>query len=163
MIIACPSCSDTFDVSENQLSARAGANVQCPRCSRLVAVRDTSFGAPSPDATIPFDSGTRAPSDDIRTNAQLLILDGPGQGEIFRLTKPITTLGGPKGRADIKLPDGEVADTHATIEWDKIEFRVRVVAPNDLAIGGKQVADARLRGQSVFKVGKTKLMLTVTA
>jgi predicted Zn finger-like uncharacterized protein len=163
MLLTCPSCSDVFEVAEENLGPRGGAVFQCPRCGKLVAIRDATVAGPSPDATVPFDSGTRAPGDGKKRSAQVLVLDGPGQGEIFLLRERVTTVGGFKGRADVKLRDPKVADSHATIDWDGATFRVRVIAPHDLVIGGKQVAEPTLRGQSVFKVGDTKLMLTVSA
>lgn len=163
MLLTCPSCSDVFEVAEENLGARGGAVLQCPKCGKLVAIRDAALASPSPDATVPFDSGTRAPGDGKKRSAQVLVLDGPGQGEIFLLKERVTTIGGPGGRADVKLRDDKVADAHATIDWDGATFQVRVIAPHDLTVAGKQVAEATLRGQSVFKVGRTKLMLTVSS
>lgn len=163
MLLTCPSCSDVFEVAEENLGPRGGAVFQCPRCGKLVSIRDTAITAPSPEATVPFDSGTRAPGDGRKRSAQILVLDGPGQGEIYPVRERVTTIGGANGRADVKLRDPKVADMHASIDWDGATFKVRVVAPHDLVVGGKSVSDATLRGQSVLKIGDTKLMLTVSS
>ncbi len=179
MPIACPSCGHAFDLAPEAGAVKATA--LCPKCGRVVVVRDASLLRPNGElGTVPFDPGTAAALEPLEAEAtaiggrgavglppgkriSLAVLSGPQTGEVLPITRPRVTLGRAGGNADLQFDDSEMSRSHAALEWAGGGAIVRDLgSTNGSFVNEQKVTSQALEDKSEFRLGHTRLLLVIT-
>ncbi len=174
MIAQCPGCAKRYKLEEKHFQGRDRITVKCPSCQTLMPVEReradpaaevkpetqklqkvtaTSSGISVPDAhLLAMPPGKRL---------SLAVLQGPNQGGIFPISRPVTVIG--RTDSDVCLDDGEVSRRHAQIEVKGSTIILRdLKSTNGTYMNEQHVVAQELEPNSEFRVGSTTLMLIVT-
>ncbi|MCL4554437.1 MAG: FHA domain-containing protein [Actinobacteria bacterium] len=141
-MVKCPSCG----------SIDAGGHARCVECSADLSGSTQSFAA----VVDPKESGV---CDADPLNApELIVTRGPGVGERFLLTEPLTTIGRDPG-SHIFLNDITVSRTHAEITKSGCVLQiVDKGSLNGIYVDGILVTSAVLDAGDVIQVGRFQLV-----
>jgi hypothetical protein len=173
MSASCPSCKETFPLSAEQ---RGKATVACPRCGRVVVLRDAVGPAATTDpgtepaleparpAELPTQIGVASQTLSLPQGKRvsLAVLSGARRGEAFVLERPRLTLGRSGGGADLELPDPDVSRSHAALECHGARIVLRDLGSrNGTFVAEERVSQRELTDRSEFRVGGTTFLLLV--
>ena len=179
MLIHCPSCGAAF---ESTATWGPKSTTTCPKCKRVVVLRDPSVVAPDRgEGTVPFDPATHAhlePAEGELTavaskglglvlprgkRVSLLHLSGRHKGDLIAVTKPRLVLGRTGGNADAPLDDPEISRAHAAFECYGARMLVRDLGSrNGTFVKEQKIETAPLEDHSEFRIGSTVLMVLLT-
>ncbi len=173
MIIQCPSCSKRYQVDEKHFQGKERVQFKCPSCQSLITAEKPGAAQELPalstqkvqkvDATA---SGHGVPDAHLLQmpdgkRLSLAILQGPDQGGIFKITKPVVVIG--RADADVELNDPEVSRRHAQIEVKGGTVILRdLKSTNGTYLNEQHVVASEIEHNTEFRVGATTLMLIVT-
>jgi len=174
MHLTCPSCSDVFEVDDEQMGVKS--TWPCPRCARIVIARDAAVVPVSGDHTVPLDPGTERAAE-ARTEVagrgvglslprgkrvSFAVTEGPAAGTVLRVVRPRMVLGREGGEADLPLADGQVSGTHAAIECRGGSFTLKDLGSrNGTFVGDRRIDTAPLEPGTEIRLGSTRLVLVV--
>jgi pSer/pThr/pTyr-binding forkhead associated (FHA) protein len=173
--LRCPSCHETFPLPAG---AEGRSTVACPRCARVVVVRDAGdgAGAPAADPSTEPHLEPLAPAEQptqIGVASQTLslprgkrvsvaVLSGPRKGDVFVLERPRLALGREGGGADVAVPDPDVSRSHAALECHGPRIVLRDLdSRNGTFVGGDRVTQREVEDRTEFRLGGTTFMLLV--
>lgn len=145
MIIECPHCGANCTVNEKHFAVDSKLQAQCKQCHSNFIVK-TSPKVPQ----LPTDQ-----------TVALAVIEGPGRGQVFRLTKARMVLG--RSGADIVLYDPEVSRKHCAIEvHGSTATLIDLGTTNGTFVSNKSIDQCPLENLSKFRIGATTLLFTVT-
>jgi predicted Zn finger-like uncharacterized protein len=144
MKVECPHCGANCTVNEKQFAGEAKLQVPCKQCH-------SSFIVNAPEL----------PQLPAEQTVALAVIEGPGRGQVFRLTKPRMVLG--RSGADIVLYDPEVSRKHCAIEVNgSTATLIDLGTTNGTFVSNKSIHRSQLEHLSKFRIGATTLVFTVT-
>jgi len=145
MVIECPHCGANCTVNEKQFAGESKLQVPCKQCHSSFIV--------NPSTKVP-----QLPTDQ---TVALAVIEGPGRGQVFRLTKARMVLG--RSGADIVLFDPEVSRKHCAIEVHGSDATlIDLGTTNGTFVSNKSIDRCQLDHLSKFRIGATTLLFTVT-
>jgi pSer/pThr/pTyr-binding forkhead associated (FHA) protein len=145
MIVECPHCGANCTVNEKQFAGDSKLQAQCKQCHSNFIVK-TSPKVPQ----LPTDQ-----------TVALAVIEGPGRGQVFRLSKARMVLG--RSGADIVLYDPEVSRKHCAIELHgSTATLIDLGTTNGTFVSNKSIDRCELENLSKFRIGATTLLFTVT-
>jgi predicted Zn finger-like uncharacterized protein len=144
MKVECPHCGANCTVNEKQFAGESKLQVPCKQCH-------SSFIVNAPEL----------PQLPAEQTVALAVIEGPGRGQVFRLTKPRMVLG--RSGADIVLYDPEVSRKHCAIEiHGSTAALIDLGTTNGTFVANKSIHRSQLEHLSKFRIGATTLVFTVT-
>ena len=145
MIVECPHCGANCPVNEKQFAGESKLQAQCTQCHSTFVVK-----APP-----------RPPQLPVEQTVALAVIEGPGRGQVFRLSKARMVLG--RSGADIVLYDPEVSRKHCAIEvHGSTATLIDLGTTNGTFVSDKSIQRYELEHLSRFRIGATTLLFTVT-
>jgi Inner membrane component of T3SS, cytoplasmic domain len=145
MIVECPHCGANCTVNENQFAGEFKLQIQCKQCHSGFVVK-----APPEVPQLPADK-----------TVALAVIEGPGKGQVFRLSKARMVLG--RSGADIVLYDPEVSRKHCAIELHgSTATLIDLGTTNGTFVSNKSIERCPLENLSKFRIGATTLLFTIT-
>ncbi len=97
------------------------------------------------------------------SRAWLLVKSGKLKGTEFILDKflkkgfPSIVIGSSALKAEIVLPDPDIAPQHAMLSGDGEKFTLRDISPKGTYINGKKIEESLLRNRMLIRIGSTEL------
>ena len=145
MIVECPHCGANCPVDEKQFAGKPKLQAQCQQChSNFIVNAPPKIPQPAAEQTL-----------------ALAVLEGPGRGQVFRLSKTRMVLG--RSGADIVLYDPEVSRKHCAIEvHGSTATLIDLGTTNGTFVSDKSIQRYELEHLSRFRIGATTLLFTVT-
>ena len=145
MIVECPHCGANCPVDEKQFAGNPKLQAQCQQChSNFIVNAPPKIPQPAAEQTL-----------------ALAVLEGPGRGQVFRLSKTRMVLG--RSGADIVLYDPEVSRKHCAIEvHGSTATLIDLGTTNGTFVSDKSIQRYELEHLSRFRIGATTLLFTVT-
>ncbi len=145
MTVECPHCGANYPLDEKQFAGESKLKAECKQCH-------SSFIIVAPPAL---------PQLPAEQTVALAVIEGPGRGQVFRLSKARVVLG--RSGADIVFYDPEVSRRHCAIEVQgSTGTLIDLGTTNGTFVGGKSVQTCKLEHLSKFRIGATTLLFTVT-
>jgi hypothetical protein len=103
----------------------------------------------------PLDDGLRLPAN---KNVVLMVMTGPGKGEVHRLTKPRVILG--RQGADIPIDDPEISRHHCLLEVRETYINLKDMdSTNGTFFDEERVRAAMLQDGAEFRVGESLIRI----
>lgn len=145
MFVECPHCGANCPLDEKQFAGESKLQAQCKQCHSNFVVK-----APPELPRLPSDQ-----------TVALAVIEGPGRGQVFRLSKARVVLG--RSGADIVLYDPEVSRRHCAIEVrGSSAALIDLGTTNGTFVSDKSIHRCELEHLSKFRIGATTLVFTVT-
>lgn len=175
--IRCAKCKKVFEIhnpaflesSEPASAATAAPSQPAPPPAASPEIHDeTHVGrrpSPVPEETQDRDTsvlkGDYKMPDHVRLS--LAITEGPGAAQVFRIERPVVTIG--RAGPDIVIPDQESSRQHAELSIRDGHYFLRDLdSRNGTWVEGRKTeGEVEIFNQSEFRVGATTLMLIVTS
>jgi len=179
MVVRCRSCNESF---EPPPEAAGRSTVSCPRCGRVVIVRESTIVGGVPSGPLD-DPGTEplleplSPAEEptrIGVASQTLslppgkrvsvvVLSGPRKGEVNVLQRPRLTIGSAGAGTDVEVPDPEVSRDHAAVECHGSRVVLRDLGSRSgTFLGDERVTQRDVESGSEFRLGGTTFLLLVS-
>jgi len=176
VIVGCPECGTRYSVREKE----AARGVKCPKCDVILPLNGSAEGgggkpplAPmaarpaagvSASLTETLVAKGRAPEEEPlphHLTLTLTILEGADTGTRVSLSRTRTILG--RRDAHILLNDSEVSSLHAAIAVEGNRFSLRDLrSTNGTFLNGRRIEEAELAHLDELRLGRTRLLFTVT-
>lgn len=169
--IRCAKCQTVFEIHNPAFAPRRGAglndstSMRRGEATRTKPPQDTTAQSP-----LPTDEPDQKSTGELGTDYKLpegkrlslAIINGPDAGNVFRIDKPVITIG--RSGADLTLNDSEASRNHAAVEVRETTFIVKDLGSTNgtLMNGSKIEGSVEIQNHSEFQVGSTTLMLIVT-
>lgn len=145
MFVECPHCGANCSLDEKQFVGESQLQARCKQCNSSFVVK-------------PASKPSRPP---VEQTVALAVIEGPGRGQVIRLSKPRMVLG--RSGADIVLFDPEVSRKHCVIEaHGSTATLTDLGTTNGTFVSDKSIHSCELEHLSKFRIGATTLMFTVT-
>lgn len=172
MIVQCPSCSKRYQVDDKHFQGQTRIQFKCPSCQSMIAAEKADASPEPPPSTQKLQKIDATSSGHGVPDAHLLqmpdgkrislaVLQGPDQGAIFQITKPVIVIG--RADADVELNDPEVSRRHAQVEVKGNAIILRdLKSTNGTYLNEQHVVASNIENNTEFRVGSTTLMLIVT-
>ncbi len=172
VIVQCPSCSKRYRVEDKHFQGQARIQFKCPSCQSIITAEKAGVSPEPPPSTQKLQKMDATSSGHGVPDAHLLqmpdgkrislaVLQGPDQGAIFQVTKPVIVIG--RADADVELNDPEVSRRHAQIEVKGNAITLRdLKSTNGTYLNEQHVVASNIENNTEFRVGSTTLMLIVT-
>jgi len=177
MQVSCGQCATRYMLNDEQLAGHPRVQFHCVKCGHTTVVEiakhpdrtrsttplpDFARGAaPSIAATMVSDvQGLSLPAG---KTIVVTVLSGPDRGLAHTMAKPRVVLGRAGGDADIGLNDSEVSRWHCALEAKEEIIRLRDLdSTNGTYFDDERVRAAELGHQSEFRIGSSRLLITIT-
>jgi hypothetical protein len=177
MQVACGQCGVRYQLNDEQVAGHPRVQFHCVKCGHTTVVEITKHpdrtvsttplpnfargSAPSIAATLVSDyQGLSLPEGKTIT---ITVISGSDRGMAHAMAKPRVVLGRAGGGADFGLTDPEVSRWHCALEAKGEFVRLRDLdSTNGTYFEDERVKAAELGHQSEFRIGSTKLLITVT-
>ena len=172
VIVQCPSCSKRYEVEEKHFQGKERIQFKCPSCQSVITAEKAAAMPEPPPSTQKLPKMDAAASGHEVPDAHLLqmpegkrislaVLQGPDQGALFPVTKPVFVVG--RADADVQLNDPEVSRHHAQVEVKGNTVILRdLKSTNGTYLNEQHVTASEIENNTEFRVGSTTLMLIVT-
>lgn len=171
MQTACTHCGTKHILDDRQIGGFLRVKFRCTACNKTVQVETahdsdrTSISFARADAvpfveptTVSDQRGLALPPDRVLT---LKVLEGKSRGVAYTLARPRIIIG--RLDADLAVDDPEVSRWHCAVEVSGSTVRLRDLdSRNGIYIGNEMVRDADLQHLSEFRIGSTRVQLTIT-
>lgn len=167
MMIQCPECQTRYRLEAKQFAGQPKLRLRCTKCAAIFEATAASTNKPAPvvsssdrlqDATVLSRKGGQLPDD---KSIALSVLQGPQKGKVFAITKPNVVLG--RAGSDIVVDDTEISRKHCALEiHGTTSTLVDLDSTNGTFVDDKKIQSQQLEHMSVFRIGSTTLMFTVT-
>ena len=145
MKVECPHCGANCTVNEKQFASKPKLQAQCKQCHSSFMV----------------DAPPELPQLPAQQTVALAVIEGPGRGQVFRLSKARMVLG--RSGADIVLYDPEISRKHCAIEvHGSTAALIDLGTTNGTFVADKSIHRYQLEHLSKFRIGATTLVFTVT-
>ena len=145
MIVECPHCGANYPVDEKEFAGASKLKGQCKQCHSSFVIN-----APAELPQLPAEQ-----------TVALAVIEGPARGQVFRLSKARTILG--RSGADVVLRDPEVSRKHCAIEVHGSTATLSDLGTtNGTFVSEKSIQRCDLKHLSMFRIGATTLLFTVT-
>lgn len=177
MQTTCGQCGTRYMLNDEHLAGHTRVQFRCAKCGHTTLVEvakhpdrtvpttplpDFARGsAPSIAATMVSDyQGLSLPAEKTIT---VTVLSGPDRGLAYTMSKPRVVLGRAGGDADIGLNDPEISRWHCALEArdDVVSLR-DLDSTNGTYFDEERVRAAMLRHESEFRIGSSKMLITIT-
>jgi hypothetical protein len=144
----CSKCGKTTVV---ELKSRPDSTVVISPLPSFARAKTSSSNPRLP----PLDDGLRLPAD---KNVVLMVMSGPGKGEVHRLTKPRAILG--RQGADIPIDDPEISRHHCLLEVRETYINLKDMdSTNGTFFDEERVRAAMLQDGAEFRVGESLIRI----
>ena len=177
MLIDCPHCGTKLNLPDQAFAGRASVQGRCGKCQQTFTVAAPTQVAPLPPVAAPARAPA-PPRDDQKTRVSgfhagagqlpldkivsLSVIDGPMKGKLFRITKPVISVG--RVGTDIVIDDPEISRKHCALVINGQSATLSDLGTtNGTLVDGQRITTYELHHLSEFRVGASTVMFMVTA
>jgi predicted Zn finger-like uncharacterized protein len=185
MLIDCPHCGTKLNLPDQAFAGRASVQGRCGKCQQIFTIAAPTQVAPPgvtavhpAPAAAPAPAPAPAPRDDQKTRVSgfhagagqlpldkvvsLSVTEGPARGKLFRITKPVVSVG--RMGTDIVIEDPEISRKHCALVINGQSATLTDLGTtNGTLVDGQRIATYELHHLQEFRIGASTVMFMVTA
>jgi pSer/pThr/pTyr-binding forkhead associated (FHA) protein len=181
MLIDCPHCGTKLNLPDGAFAGRPTVRGRCGKCQQIFSAVAPTQIAPQPvvkTAVTAPAAAPKPPRDDQKTRVSgfhagagqlpldkvvsLSVTEGPARGKLFRITKPVVSVG--RVGTDIVIDDPEISRKHCALVINGQSATLTDLGTtNGTLVEGQRIATHELHHLSEFRIGASTVMFMVTA
>ncbi len=189
MLIDCPHCGTKLNLPDQAFVGRSSVQGRCGKCQQIFTIAAPTQVGPAPavarptqaaPAAAPAPAPAPAPvqRDDQKTRVSgfhagagqlpldkvvsLSVTDGPARGKLYRITKPVISVG--RMGTDIVIDDPEISRKHCALVINGQSATLTDLGTtNGTLVDGQRIATYELHHLQEFRIGASTVMFMVTA